>query len=251
MAIIDGINGFSIKSDVKVFATDFFKEGAFTDAVDKYLRYNLTDAGMLIHWGKILGTGLLGQVTDNTVNRNRGVTVGELKAQRLTVNAMPKEVLETLNSMYSTFKDPNIEGIPIKTPKISCKREVQISEYGVIMENGYFNKYITDNASPSPRVWDISGYLTSCWDVDCGLVLKPSLQLQEKFLDAFAKSRRPLWFKTDECEFVTVQIASLEIDRQAENMNAHAITIQLKEFVPLETISKASTVRKAVFAFTH
>lgn len=241
----------AIKSVVKDFITDFFEEGAFTYAVDKYLKYNLTDAGMLIHWGTILGTGLLGQVTDNTVNRNRGVTVDELKAQRLSVGAMPKEALEVLNSMYSTFKDPNIEGIPIKTPKIVCKREVQISEYGVIMESGYFNKYITDNASPSPRTWDISGYLTSCWDVDCGLVLKPSLQLQEKFLDAFAKSRRPLWFKTDECEFVTVQIASLEIDRQAENMNAHAITIQLKEFVPLETISKASVVRKAVFAFTH
>ena len=34
-------------------------------------------------------------------------------------------------------------------------------------------------------------------------------------------------------------------------MNAHAITVQLKEFVPLETISKASMVRKAVYAFTH
>ena len=251
MAIIDGINGYSFKSDITDFKTDFFREGAFTDAVDKYLRYNLTDAGMLIHWGKILGTGLLGQATDNTVNRNRGAIYDELKAQRLSVGAMSKEALEVLNSMYSIFKDPNIEGIPIKTPKIVCKREVQISEYGVIMESGYFNKYITDNASPSPRTWDISGYLTSCWDIDCGLMFKPSLQLQEKFLDAFAKSRRPLWFKTDECEFVTVQIASLEIDRQAENMNAHAITIQLKEFVPLETISKASAVRKAVFAFTH
>lgn len=253
MAIISTVAN-AVKDDfIKYFKTDIFEEGAFTAAVDRYLRYNLTDAGMLIHWGKILGTGLLGQMTDNTVNRTRGgaTDTEELKAMRLSVGSMPKEALDVLNTMYNTFKDPNIEGIPIKTPKIVCKREVQISEYGVIMESGYFNKYITDNASPSPRTWDISGYLTSCWDIDCGLVLKPSLQLQEKFLDAFAKSRRPLWFKTDECEFVTVQIASMEIDRQAENMNAHAITIQLKEFVPLETISKASMVRKAVFAFTH
>ena len=136
MAIIDGINGYSFKSDITDFKTDFFQEGAFTDAVDKYLRYNLTDAGMLIHWGKILGTGLLGQATDNTVNRNRGAIYDELKAQRLSVGATPKEALEVLNSMYSIFKDPNIEGIPIKTPKIVCKREVQISEYGVIMESG-------------------------------------------------------------------------------------------------------------------
>lgn len=242
----------AVKEAIKNFTTSLTQEGAFTMAVDRYLRYNLTDAGMLIHWGAILSSGLISQGTDNTVNRNRGGTSDELKAQRLSGAGISSIIdKDVLNTMYNTFKDPNIEGIPIKTPKISCKREVQISEYGVIMESGYYNKYITDNASPSPRTWDISGYLTSCWDIDCGLNIKPSLQLQEKLLDAFAKSRRPLWFKTDECEFVTVQIASLTIDRQAENMNAHAITIQLKEFVPLETISKASIVRKAVYAFTH
>lgn len=233
------------------FVNDSMQEGVFTTAVDRYLRYNMTDAGMIVHWGMISSGGLLNQLADHSVNRNRG-PVSDLSAEYLSFAGLTdSSALNTLNTIYSLFKDPNIEGIPIKASSITCGREVQISEYGVIMEKGQYNKQIIDNASPAPRTWDISGYLTSCWDVDIGLTVKPSLVAQVKFLDAFAKSRRPLWFMTDENEFVTVQIASMNIHRKPENMNACEIEIQLKEFVPLESLSKASGMRKAVFAFSH
>ena len=74
----------AVKEAIKNFTTSLTQEGAFTTAVDRYLRYNLTDAGMLIHWGAILSSGLISQGTDNTVNRNRGGTSDELKAQRLS-----------------------------------------------------------------------------------------------------------------------------------------------------------------------
>lgn len=232
------------------FVNDSKQEGVFTTAIDRYLRYNMTDAGMVIHWAAITSGSLLNQLADHTVNRNRGY-LSDLTTENISFSLADSDSYSFLNQLYSMFKDPNIEGIPIKTASIECEREVQISEYGVIMESGQYNKQITDNASPSPRVWNISGYLTSCWDIDIGLVSKPSLLTQEKFLDAFAKSRRPLWFMTDENEFVTVQIASLKFHRKPENMNACEIETQLKEFVPLESLSKATKFRKAVFAFTH
>lgn len=228
------------------------ENGVFQGAIDSYLKYNMTQEGMLVHWANIIGSNAVNATSG--INRNRAT--GTIPAQNFIYagvmsTQIPQEQIKRLNDMYEATKDPNIEGIPIKSPEISVSREVEVSEYGVIMDEGYMHSNVVDNAVPKPRVWTLQGYITNKWDVDIGFILKPSLTHQERMLDGYAKSRRPLWFKTDENEFVRVQIASMTINRKAENMNGHAITLQLKEFVPLELFANASKLRTASFVATH
>ncbi len=200
--------------------------GLYQGSVDSYLSNNMTNVGTLIHWTAMLSSGFVSPVQAEQI--------------RISTSFQNDFARNIMNEAYTRYKDPNIEGIPIKSAKVSVHREVEVSDYGVITGRGYYHKNVADNAVPKPRTWDISGYLTSVWGTDIGFVLKPSLMQQAKLLDAYAQSRRPLWFKTDECEFVKVQIISFSIDRTAEIMNAYSIQVQLKEFVPLEIMTNTS-----------
>ena len=64
------------------------------------------------------------------------------------------------------------------------------------------------------------------------LLIKPTLMLQMKYLDACAASRKPVWFKTDNNEFFKVQITRLYFERVAESTNAVHVLVSLKEFKP-------------------
>lgn len=247
--------GQQIKATWDDFTTEFgnsmVENGAFQGGIDNYLKNNMTQEGMLIHWGNILGSCAVG--LNAGVNKGKSAYVPWQRNiyETMAFNPPAQATLNFMNDFYEATKDPNLEGIPIKSPEITVSREVEVSEYGVVMDEGYMHNYVVDNAVPKPRIWSVQGYVTSRWEVDTGFILKPSLQQQIKMLDGYAQSRRPLWFKTDENEFVRVQITSLTINRKAENMNAHALTMQLKEFVPLELFTSADNWRKASFIMSH
>lgn len=249
MAIID-----SIKSGVDPLMDELNSGGgAFSYAIDTYLMYNMTVPGAIAHWGIMTTSGLLNanpRLLNAPKNPWSQGSEGGLSALSSLTDAS-QEAIDFVNKIYELSKDPNIEGIPIRSSHITCTRETQVSDYGVIMGEGYYNKHITDNATPMPRSWEITGYLASIWDADIGLNVKPSITMQVKVLDAFAKSRRPLWFKNADGDFIPVQITSLVTDESPEVMNARSIKLQVKEFVPLELLNNASTVRKAVYAFSH
>lgn len=223
--------------------TSMSENGAFQGAIDSYLAYNMTNQGALIHWAAILTS----EVADTSLSKRTTSDLSTIKS----FNVLDRKVLEKMNEFYKETKDPNLEGIPIKSPEISVTRDVDVADYGVIMDESYMHTHVVDNAVPKPRVWNVQGYLESNWGADIGLILKPSLQFQAKMLDGYAQSRRPLWFKTDENEFVRVQISSLSFNRKAEWMNGCQVTLQLKEFVPLELLTSMGKFRKAQFILTH
>lgn len=236
-------------SIVQNIVTSIKENGVFQGTIDAYLQKNMTPAGASIHCVAIVGSSFTG-------NRNLSypkVSLGavDLASTIMSVTSQVSTQVNGLQELYEATKDPNIEGIPIISPSIQVSREVTVSDYGVIMDSGYMKKNVVDNAVPRPRTWEINGYLTSKWGIDIGFTMKPSLVMQAKTLDAFAQSRKPLWFKTDEFEFVRTQITNLTINRKAEVMNAYEVSITLKEFVPLEIFTKASKLSKALFILTH
>jgi hypothetical protein len=219
----------TISNMAKEYASTVVENGAFQGSVDAYLANNMTNTGTLIHWSAMLSSGFLNSLASSVVKLDQVST----------------EVAQYMNKVFTALKDPNIEGIPIKSAKVTVHREVEVSDYGVVTGKGYYHKNIADNAVPKPRTWTVTGFITSVWDVDTGFILKPSLLLQAKLLDAFAQSRRPLWFKTDENEFVKVQITDIQIERVPEYLNGESVVIQLKEFVPLEIMTNVTGVYKA------
>ncbi len=237
---------------LKNAATSLKENGLFQGSIDTYLQTGMTTAGTLIHWAAIVASCY----TDNKrlvypkPKMLSGVAdIGssvESAISTLQSSSAGAATIKWLNDVYEATKDPNIEGIPIISPSIQVSREVEVSDYGVIMDSGYQKKNVVDNAVPKPRIWELKGYITSKWAVDIGMILKPSLQMQAKILDAYAQSRKPLWFKTDEFEFVKVQITNLTFSRKAEIMNAYEVSITLKEFVPLEIFTKGPTWAQAI-----
>lgn len=206
---------------------------------DRYLKTALTDAGRILHWGVISATAIsqglkrFGELWDTTQGA-QWITSKLGEAGSLTA------------TIYKCLRDPNLEGIPILSPKISVSREVDVSENSVIVPENYQRMYIIDNAVPHPRTWSVTGYLTSLNFIDAGMVLKPTLMSQAKMLDAFAKSRRVMWFKTDENEMVKVQITSLTMERTAEASNAYSVSMTLKEFTPLQLTTSPWSVVTAI-----
>lgn len=247
----------TISSELKdVFSGmgDSFKEnGAFQGAIDNYLKYNTTPQGITLHWVNIISSAASTHFTKD-VNRTR-FSGGETYPFDVAINALDPhtspDVLKFMNDIYNATKDPNIEGIPIKSFHCTTQRDVEVADYGVIMSMGHRHENIADNAVPKPRTWNIEGYLTGKWDMDIGFILKPSLLMQTKILDGFAVSRRPLWFKTDENEFVLAQITYFKSDKSAEVTNACKVSVQLKEFVPLEISESRNAVEQAIFILSH
>lgn len=139
---------------------------------------------------------------------------------------------DLLNKLNQLLMSPNIEGIPINATSVKVSREVDISESLVIVQDTYGKDYKTDNAVPHLREWNLEGYLTSVSNLDNMLLIKPTLILQMKYLDACAASRKPVWFKTDNNEFFKVQITRLYFERVAESTNAVHVLVSLKEFKP-------------------
>ncbi len=237
---------------LKNASTSLKENGIFQGAIDTYLQNNMSAAGIIIHWSAILAScysdnkrlvspkpKVFGWVSD--LGSSVESAIGTLQSSDAGT-----KTTKWLNDIYEATKDPNIEGIPIISPSIQVSRDVEVSDYGVIVDSGYKKQNVVDNATPKPRIWEIKGYITSKWAVDIGMVLKPSLQMQAKILDAYAQSRKPLWFKTDEFEFVRVQITNLTFSRKAEIMNAYEVSVTLKEFVPLEIFTKGPTWGQAV-----
>ena len=143
------------------------------------------------------------------------------------------EAVEILNKEAQILQDPNIEGIPISTDSIKCSRHVDVSESQVILQNVGTSNAVVDNAVPHPRSWQITGYFTSTSKIDYFYLIKPTLIIQTQLMDAFATSRKPVWFKDGQNRFHKVQIEDFSYEQEPRSTTTLRVTIQLKEYSPL------------------
>lgn len=200
----------------------------------------------LLHWGVIItdavavGSRRFHVFTASDELIGKIPYVGKLKNNR---------AVEMINYLFQITMDPNIEGIPIGTAQISVTRDVDISESCFIVPEDKTKEYKADNSVPRLREWSISGYIATMSSfADYGLIIKPTILVQMKLLDTYAKSRRPVWFKSNNGTFHRVQIKHLQITQDPTMMNGAKVDIQLKEYFPItvKTTLRSSTTSEQV-----
>lgn len=211
-----------------------------------------TVSAPMAHWGVIMAS--------STGLASEGASLGIPVSAAISAlsHGPASEVIGTLSDyLIPDLVNPNIEGIPISSPRIRSSRESDISESQVICQKSATKEYRTDNTVPRLMEWSIEGYITSLSDInrnyrkagkglkdinggtgmffggpDKGLPIKPTLVLQKQYLDACQCSRRPVWFKTNDCQFKLVQISSCSFEQEASNGNTVQVSMTLKEFNP-------------------
>lgn len=211
-----------------------------------------TVSAPMAHWGVIMAS--------STGLASEGASLGIPVSAAISAlsHGPASEVIGTLSDyLLPDLVNPNIEGIPISSPRIRSSRESDISESQVICQQSATKEYRTDNTVPRLMEWNIEGYITSMSDInrnyrkagkglkdinggtgmffggpDKGLPIKPTLVLQKQYLDACQCSRRPVWFKTNDCQFKLVQISSCSFEQEASNSNTVQVSMTLKEFNP-------------------
>lgn len=145
------------------------------------------------------------------------------------------KLVDVLNTLAQYTADCNIDGIPIRTSKMSCDRQVQVSESSVISQATMSRNNVIVNATPKGRVITLNGYLLPVSAIDSYLITKPTLYFQIDYLDAMATSRRPVWFKDKANRFYQMQITNFHYDDVPEATAAVPITITMQEYITIDT----------------
>jgi hypothetical protein len=231
----------SIGSDIDLLKANI------NDTFDKWIlgpTFN-EEADKWIHWATVAVMGGLSAwftlhswstAADNT----GGLTAGPVYAR-------------LMNWTTKVLSPPNIEGVTVYSSTQKCTRDIEVSETMLIGSKGSSGgkEYVTDNAAPHPREWQISGYIMSLRGFpDEGLIVKPSLVFQLYFLDRLASVRAPVWFKPHYNLFVHVLITNFSYEFEPHVMNGVKVDLTLREFVPYEVDSLTATLTAVVEAAT-
>ena len=152
-----------------------------------------------------------------------------------------KQAADIMNALLKITTDPNIEGIPIRAEKETGSRDVEVAETMVIAQNDNGKAWLTDNSVPRPREWTVSGYLMSLSGfIDAFFRIKPTILAQTQMLDVYAKSRRPVWYKTHDNRFYQCLITQFTYEYNPTVQNAVHVNVTLREFVPLTSNTVAA-----------
>ena len=111
----------------------------------------------------------------------------------------------------------------------------------VIAQNDNGKAWLTDNSVPRPREWTVLGYLMSLSGfIDAFFRIKPTILAQTQMLDVYAKSRRPVWYKTHDNRFYQCLITQFTYEYNPTVQNAVHVNVTLREFVPLTSNTVAA-----------
>jgi hypothetical protein len=217
----------------------YLEKEVYYKAVDEYLSTGVEYPEL--HWSTMLLSGTA------TGGQKLGKPLVKLSTDLLgiaMVNQVTTKMAIAMNDIAQTLADPNIEGIPIRTSKLTSSRDVEVGECLVIVQSANQKEYTTDNAAPKLREWQLEGVLTPLSGGDHKLLIKPSLLNQIKYLDAIELSRRPVWFKDNMCTFYQVQITRFQHDWTPDSTTGVRVSISLREYKPLvlETTTKVFNV---------
>lgn len=177
-----------------------------------------------------VGGGIISKVFE--AGRDVAATTGlGSKAIAALIGVDPKQLINVIDSLYQ----PSLCYITIESEALSLRKTADIGTTMLISSTNFQKEYLTDNAAPRPRVWTGSGYIKALVPtVENGLVIKPSLQVQQAILEAAADSRQPVKFKTDTGEVVDVVVQDLTISATPKGPNVRAISYTVQEVKILE-----------------
>lgn len=175
----------------------------------------------------VVGVGL-GVGASEVLNSLISVTTGGLGGSTL----IGSKIFQGMNAILDELKNPNVEGIPIHAVKETIMQDVEVGENIVIVQSSENKKAVVDNVVPKLRRISLAGYLmaNNASGIDQWLLVKPSLMTQKRILRYYAESRKPVWLKTSDNEFIMCLITHLETARTEKALNAVEISMELQEF---------------------
>jgi len=225
-----------ISTHIGTAYSNFLSKDLIDKTVNSWLSYDddgtLTGASIL-HWSVELSSSAAqyGRTTG-------GRSIDSLVWAGIATMGENQEANAAINKIIAAVMIPNIEGIPIFSHRITTGRDVELSEQSLIItgdnDNGKTRMRFVDNAVPRLRMWNVQGHILSIAPIlDYASIVKPSLVMEIDYLDAMAKSGKPVWFKTHTNEFVRCQIQQFSFEWTAEKSTGVAIQMTLKEYSPL------------------
>lgn len=217
--------------------SDLATDAAFL-AVDKWLSNVTTPVGFISH----ITEGLTAQglsVLQAPLTSSPGM-IGNLTPMLSSKLQLDPETAQYVNRIWELFRQPNIEGIVIFTETENTTRHMDISTSPLVVQSNLLDgvvsrtTYVTDNAVPQPRTWQLTGHLSTVLATDHYFVIKPSLILQRAYLDNCMRTRKPVVFKSYNNDFHRVLITDMKTTWDAKTMNTMSIQLSLVEYVPIE-----------------
>lgn len=151
---------------------------------------------------------------------------------------------QALKQILAWLSMPKVAGVAIQTTSYreSCNSDVSsmpIIAPATVGESQQGKVYLTDNAAPKPRQWDIQGYIGAIYGEPSSLamVLQPSLLNQQEKLKKAWLNRTPVDFLplNSGTSFgsmnskLQVAIKSLVFDTRPEVTNKIPVTLSLVE----------------------
>lgn len=232
-AFATGLGAVSAASTNEAF-TNF----ALFNIVDKWISKVDTPKGYAAHI--IAGLQQQGLSVLQAPLANSTGLIGNLSTKITDAVGGGPEVARYMNQIWELFQQPNIEGIVIFTENESTSRQMDVSTSPLVVQRTSVlgaitqTSYVTDNAVPRPRTWQLTGHLTTVLSTDHYYVVKPSLLLQRDYLDMCMRTRKPVVFKSYDNNFHKVLISDMRTNWDPKSMNTLVINISLVEYVPIE-----------------
>lgn len=150
------------------------------------------------------------------------------------------DAMGALQKALGSLQQPSLCFIPIKSEILTERCQTDIGNTMIITQAEQKKEYVTDNAAPHPRVWNGKGYIECMAPIiESGLMIKPTLLVQQAILEAAADSRQPVKFKTDTGEVFDVLVQDLQITSLPKGTNAKMITYVVQEVKMLENATTA------------
>lgn len=152
-----------------------------------------------------------------------------------TLGALIGVSAEALENILTALQQPSLCFVPIKSESLVMRRSVDIGTTMLISQADQKKDYLTDNAAPRPRTWTGSGYISSLSPLlEDGILIKPTLLVQQAILDAAAESRQSVKFKTDTGEIVDVLIQDLQIASTPKGAGVKQVSYVVQEVKVLQ-----------------
>lgn len=237
MSVKNQIAGTALGLSATLASNELATSALFT-ALDNWLSKVTTPVGFVEHVAAGLTTQALSVIQAPLAGRPG--QLGNLTEKLSSVLQLDPETASYVNRLWELFRQPNIEGIVVFAESESTTRHMDVSTSPLVVQSNLIDgvisrtTYVTDNAVPQPRTWQLNGHLSTVMTTDHYFVIKPSLLLQRDYLDNCMRTRKPVVFKAYDNNFHRVLITDMKTAWDSKSMNTMSIQLSMVEYVPIE-----------------
>lgn len=128
--------------------------------------------------------------------------------------------------------------ISLEVESYEKRGEAEVSQFPIIVPENDTKSYVSDNISPMPLSWQMSGYIPGNPFIERRNIFTPIVQLNADFLwAAFKRGSRLIFKDLDQQLYTTCVMSSFSTPYQADCKNKRPFTMTLNEIVKIKSSS--------------